>query len=113
MDIEAGGFDEGQGESNVSKTAEKDNLVCVIGSVIGVHVHWGFLMTISQDGGGGDGREDRQEKEEDDKVEEEDAVEMDEDFEGDIKDVDNKDQSNEDDESGMIFVISNFTHSLS
>ncbi len=27
VDIEAGGFDEGQGESNVSKTAEKDNLV--------------------------------------------------------------------------------------
>ena len=27
MDIEAGGFDEGQGESNVSKSAEQENLV--------------------------------------------------------------------------------------
>ena len=44
MDIEAGGFDDGQGETNVSKSAEPDNIVrtfCTLGEMV---VLWLVMM---------------------------------------------------------------------
>lgn len=83
LDIDAGGFDEGEGTKNVSDKVEKDNLVSHFLTICVVIINYQDTGGTPDEGGG--------EKKEGD----ENGVEMDDDFEGDMEDVPQQEEERE------------------
>lgn len=106
MDIEAGGFDEGEGSKNVNDKVDQNTIVSVHCACTVVLHYW--LYGLVQDPGGKEddgGKNDKKEKKENGNEEDEDnAFEMEDDFEGEMEDVERGDGKDNDSERFSTYM---------